>query len=82
MANPPPVVVVVPPQQHNFWGTASGAGIGATLGTLVFPVVGTALGAVIGAGAGYIMRDAPLATQQAQIQTVQTAAQQTTPNQL
>jgi uncharacterized membrane protein len=65
MANQQPVVVVVPNQQpHNFFGTASGAGIGAALGTLVFPVIGTGLGAVIGGGLGYIMRDQPLAMSQ------------------
>jgi len=53
--------VVVVSQPHNYWGTASGAGIGALIGTSIFPVIGTALGAVIGAGAGYIMRDQPLA---------------------
>lgn len=70
MANTTPVVVVVPPQDHNFWGTASGAGIGALIGTSVFPVVGTALGAVIGGGLGYIMRDAPLSSAGDRVQTV------------
>jgi uncharacterized membrane protein len=52
------VVVVVHP--HNYWGTVSGAGLGALLGTSVFPVVGTAAGAVIGAIAGFVMRDEPI----------------------
>ena len=52
--------VVVVAQPHNFWGTASGAGIGALIGTSVFPVIGTAVGAVAGAFAGYVMRDQPL----------------------
>lgn len=67
MANTQTVVVVAQP--HNFWGTASGAGIGALIGTTVFPVIGTALGAVIGAGAGYIMRDQPLAQVGSQVVT-------------
>ncbi len=48
-------------QPHNFWGTLSGAGLGAVVGTVVFPVVGTALGATIGGGLGYILRDNALA---------------------
>ncbi len=75
-----PVVVVVPAQNHNYWGTASGAGIGAALGTLVFPVVGTGLGAVIGGGLGYIMRDAPLGNANSAAQSVQ--IQQQNPPQL
>ncbi len=70
MADQPTTVVVVPPQPHNFWGTVSGAGIGAMIGTTVFPVVGTALGAAIGGGLGYILRDNPLATSNAQVQGV------------
>ncbi len=63
-------IVVVNAQPHNFWGTTSGAGIGALVGTAVFPVIGTALGAVIGGGLGYVMRDAPLAAAETQIQTI------------
>ena len=63
-------IVVVNSQPHNFWGTASGAGIGALIGTTVFPVVGTALGAVIGGGLGYIMRDQPLAATETQVVTL------------
>ncbi len=70
MADQTPTVVVVPGQPHNFWGTLSGAGIGAMVGTTVFPVVGTALGAVVGGGLGYILRDNPLATTNAQVQGV------------
>lgn len=60
MADTPNKKVVVVVQPHNYWGTVSGAGIGALLGTSVFPVVGTAAGAVIGAIAGFAMRDQPL----------------------
>lgn len=61
MADTPNKKVVVVVQPHNYWGTVSGAGIGALIGTSVFPVIGTAAGAVIGAITGFAMRDQPLA---------------------
>jgi uncharacterized membrane protein len=64
------VVVVVPQHSHNYWGTVSGAGIGAVIGTSVFPVIGTALGAVIGGLAGFTMRDQQMADAQAQAQVI------------
>ena len=40
----------------NFGAAAFGAGIGAIVGTFVFPVIGTAIGAGIGAAASLIIR--------------------------
>jgi hypothetical protein len=51
--------VTVVKKAHNFWGTTSGAGVGALAGTFIFPGVGTIVGGVIGGGLGYILRDAP-----------------------